>query len=167
MYLFFSAFSTQIPIIHPSTWKAEGKPPILIRAMQACGALFVKTKTATNFINNTLVATRDSLVMEFVSDSAAPLRVPGTYTWEYQTNSGSDLSKQLNIIIAVVLLQTIGLFHQKADQRVSSHVYHGMLVMVCNSVTHNRLGSQPPCFLDDTSYWSHQSCGLMEPSRPE
>ncbi|XP_006456997.1 hypothetical protein AGABI2DRAFT_181393 [Agaricus bisporus var. bisporus H97] len=45
LYLFFSAFGTQIPLVHPSTWKPEGKPPVLIRAMQACGALFVKTKT--------------------------------------------------------------------------------------------------------------------------
>lgn len=41
---------------------------------------------------------------------------------------------QVHLIIAVVLLQTIGLFHQNADQRASSHIYHGMLVMVSGIV---------------------------------
>lgn len=58
-----------MPIIHPSTWTSDGKPQILIRVMQACGALFVKTKPATNFVNNTLAATRDSLILEFVGSS--------------------------------------------------------------------------------------------------
>ncbi len=39
----------------------------------------------------------------------------------------------MDLILAVVLLQTIGLFHQQVDQRVSSNVYHGMLVMVSYS----------------------------------
>ncbi|KXN83387.1 hypothetical protein AN958_01524 [Leucoagaricus sp. SymC.cos] len=133
LYLFFTAFSTQIPIVHPSTWKSEGKPQILIRAMQACGALFVKTKTAMNFINNTLVATRDTLILEF-------------------SNSGSDLSQQMYMIVAVVLLQTIGLFHQKADQRVSSNVYHGMLVMMIRRIgLIGRVSSWAPPDLGDAS----------------
>lgn len=45
----------------------------------------------------------------------------------------------MHIIIAVVLLQTIGLFHPEADQRVSSNVYHGMLVMVCDCVVPTQL----------------------------
>ncbi|KAJ3575737.1 hypothetical protein NP233_g905 [Leucocoprinus birnbaumii] len=133
LYLFFSAFGTQIPIIHPSTWNPEGKPQILIRAMQACGALFVKTKTAMNFINNTLVATRDTLILEF-------------------SNSSSDLSQQMYIIVAAVLLQTIGLFHQKSDQRVSSNVYHGMLVMMIRRIgLINRISSWTPPDLSDAS----------------
>lgn len=133
LYLFFSAFSTQMPIIHPSTWSPEGKPQILIRAMQACGALFVKTKTASNFINNTLVATRDTLILEF-------------------SNGGSDLNQQINIIVAAVLLQTIGLFHQKSDQRVSSNVYHGMLVMMIRRIgLINRIASWTPPDLSDAN----------------
>jgi len=42
---------------------------------------------------------------------------------------------QVHLIIAVVLLQTIGLFHQRADERASSHIYHGMLVMVGDILT--------------------------------
>ena len=36
----------------------------------------------------------------------------------------------MHLILAVVLLQTIGLFHQKVEQRSHSNIYHGMLVMV-------------------------------------
>lgn len=32
--------------------------------------------------------------------------------------------------MAVAILQTIGLFHQKPDQRTTSTMYHGMLVMM-------------------------------------
>jgi hypothetical protein len=30
----------------------------------------------------------------------------------------------------LILLQTIGLFHQDPQQRASSNIYHGMLVLV-------------------------------------
>lgn len=67
MYLFFSEFCKQVPIVHSATWKTDDKPLMLVRAMQACGALFVKTGTATAFIDETLVSTRDTLIQEFVS----------------------------------------------------------------------------------------------------
>ncbi|KAG7445659.1 uncharacterized protein BT62DRAFT_171823 [Guyanagaster necrorhizus] len=111
LYLFFSAFCAQLPLVHPSTWMTEDKPPILLRAMQACGALFVKTRRAANFITETLSSTRDVLIQEFTKVSSGP-------------------KEQDFLILAAVLLQTIGLFHQRADLRVSSNVYHGMLVMM-------------------------------------
>ena len=67
MYLFFSAFSAQLPIVHHATFVAEGKPPVLLSAMQACGALYVKTRRAANFITNTLISAREILIREFVS----------------------------------------------------------------------------------------------------
>lgn len=67
VYLFFASFSTQVPLIHSPTWKMEDKPFILIRAMQACGALFAKTRAAADFIAYTLASTRDALIQEFVS----------------------------------------------------------------------------------------------------
>lgn len=67
VYSFFSDFSVQVPLLHPSTWHIEGKPYFLTRAMQACGALFVKTRTASHFVSDTLASTRDVLVYEFVS----------------------------------------------------------------------------------------------------
>lgn len=45
----------------------EDKPHLLVRAMQACGALFVKTERANNFISETLASARDPLIQEFVS----------------------------------------------------------------------------------------------------
>ena len=44
-----------------------------------------------------------------------------------------ESSDQIHLILAVVLLQTIGLFHQRADQRASSNTYHSMLVMVIHT----------------------------------
>ncbi|KAL0956223.1 hypothetical protein HGRIS_002379 [Hohenbuehelia grisea] len=111
LYLFFSAFLPQIPIVHAGTFKAEGKPQILLSAMQACGALFVKTRKAATFITNTLTSAREILVQEFAT---------------YPTDS----TDQVHLILAVVLLQTIGLFHQQQNQRASSSIYHGMLIMM-------------------------------------
>ena len=34
------------------------------------------------------------------------------------------------LIVAVALLQTIGLFHKNTELRESSNIWHGMLVMV-------------------------------------
>lgn len=48
----------------------------------------------------------------------------------WQAKNPTDSSDQIHLVLAVVLLQTIGLFHQLPDQRASSSIYHGMLVMV-------------------------------------
>lgn len=47
-----------------------------------------------------------------------------------QAQTLTELPDQVHLVIAVVLLQTIGLFHQKADERAISNLYHGMLVMM-------------------------------------
>jgi hypothetical protein len=107
----------------------EDKPFILIQAMQACGALFAKTSTATDFITDTLASTRDTLIQEFVSLPNL-IRSWLILTPLQQAKISVDAREQSHLILTVALLQTIGLFHQKADQRVSSNVYHGMLVMV-------------------------------------
>ncbi|RDB24817.1 hypothetical protein Hypma_008007 [Hypsizygus marmoreus] len=111
LYLFFSAFITQIPIVHGTLFSSERKPPVLLSAMQACGALFVKTRKASIFISKILFSAREALVQEFAKKL-------------------TDTCDQMHLILAVVLLQTIGLFHQQPDQRASSSVYHGMLVMM-------------------------------------
>ncbi|KAG6886304.1 hypothetical protein C0993_006714 [Termitomyces sp. T159_Od127] len=115
LYLFFTAFLSQIPIVHVTTSGSNQKPPVLLGAMQACGALFVKTRKASMFITKTLASAREALVQEpFIGQAKNP----------------TDSSDQVHLILAVVLLQTIGLFHQLPDQRASSSVYHGMLVMM-------------------------------------
>lgn len=59
----------QVPIIHTPTWKHQGKPLVLMGAAKACGALFVKTKAANNFVAWKLSLAREDLVYEFVGDS--------------------------------------------------------------------------------------------------
>lgn len=56
-----------MPIVHAATFQPEGKPQVLLNAMQACGALFVKTRRAASFITKTLDTARETLVHEFVS----------------------------------------------------------------------------------------------------
>ncbi|KAG7441573.1 uncharacterized protein BT62DRAFT_473432 [Guyanagaster necrorhizus] len=106
--LFFTDFCKQIPLVHQATWSIERKPYVLVRAMQACGALFVKTRQAAEFIEETLDS-RNLLLQEFASCSP---------------------KDRVYVILAVVLLQTLGLFHQRAETRVATSVYHGMLVMM-------------------------------------
>ncbi|KAF9453936.1 hypothetical protein P691DRAFT_811707 [Macrolepiota fuliginosa MF-IS2] len=111
LQMFFTTYLTQLPIVHAPTFRAEKKSPVLLSAMQACGALFVGTKRATDFISRTLSCARETLVQDFAKKS-------------------TDLLDQIQLILAVVLLQTIGLFHKDMDQRASSSIYHGMLVMM-------------------------------------
>lgn len=56
-----------MPIVHAPTFNVTNKPTILISAMQACGALYVKTPTASNFIMQTLANNRDEIMAAFVS----------------------------------------------------------------------------------------------------
>lgn len=64
--LFFSSFVNQMPVVHPHTWTLSRTPPLLVGAMQACGALYVKTRVANAFIASTLAQARDPLVAQFV-----------------------------------------------------------------------------------------------------
>ncbi|KDQ49545.1 hypothetical protein JAAARDRAFT_42772 [Jaapia argillacea MUCL 33604] len=111
MYLFFTAFLKQMPVMHIHTWNGDGKPAVLIRAMMACGALYVKTRKATQFVVHVLDSSRDVLCREF-------------------DRNPTDLTEQIQLIQAVALLQTIGLFHQKPHERASANIWHGMLVML-------------------------------------
>jgi len=47
----------------------EHKPPRLLRAMQACGALFVKTPVARGFVEETLGTSRELLIRDLVRDN--------------------------------------------------------------------------------------------------
>ncbi len=58
--------------MHVPTFTIDGKPQILISAMQACGALYVRTQAAAKFIEQTLASARDQLVGEFVSGTGFP-----------------------------------------------------------------------------------------------
>ncbi|KAJ7124976.1 fungal-specific transcription factor domain-containing protein [Mycena epipterygia] len=111
LYLFFNAFLSQMPIVHSATFKLEGKPPYLMKSIKACGALFVRTRKAATYIKDSLAAAREGLAQAFAQTSSEP-------------------TDQVHLVIAVVLLQTIGLFHQSPDERATSNLYHGMVVMM-------------------------------------
>ena len=70
-------FLAQMPVMHLGTFTVDGKPSILISAMQACGALYVRTHAAMKFIDDTLASARDQLVGEFVSAPSFEGALPG------------------------------------------------------------------------------------------
>ncbi|KAJ7668458.1 fungal-specific transcription factor domain-containing protein [Mycena polygramma] len=109
LYLFFNAFSTQIPIVHGPTFRLEDKPTYLLKSIKACGAIFVRTHHASTYINDSLAAARDGLAHAF-------------------TRTSTDHTEQVDLLVAVVLLQSIGLWHPKPDERATSSLYHTMLV---------------------------------------
>ncbi|KAI0297879.1 hypothetical protein B0F90DRAFT_851221 [Multifurca ochricompacta] len=111
VYVFLTAFLPQIPLVHTQTLRFELKPPMLLRAMQACGALFIKTPVAQAFVEKTLGTSRELLIHEFAKPSPEP-------------------KHQIHVIVTLILLQMIGLFHQDPQQRAASNIYHGMLVLV-------------------------------------
>ena len=130
VHLFYNMFLAQMPIMHIPTFTVDGKPEILISAMQACGALYVKTQAAVRFIDATLASARDRLVGEFVRRTVMSDRKWRLTIWLLQAKAPTSWEDQVHLILAVVLLQTIGLFHQRPEQRAHSSIYHGMLVMV-------------------------------------
>ncbi|KAJ7718009.1 fungal-specific transcription factor domain-containing protein [Mycena maculata] len=111
LYLFFNAFLAQMPIVHSATFELEAKPPYLLKSMKSCGALFVKTRKASAYITEALTSAREGLALAFAQTMTDP-------------------ADSLHLILSVVLLQTIGLFHQRPDERATSNLYHGMLVMM-------------------------------------
>ena len=76
VHLFLTRFLEQMPIMHPPTFSVVQKPHFLVSAMQAAGALYVKTPTAINFITNTLTSARDEILAAFVSSLDVNLSTP-------------------------------------------------------------------------------------------
>ena len=133
--LFFSSFVKQMPVVHPSTWSPSRTSPLLVGAMQACGALYVKTRTANAFIASTLAQARDPLVAQFVrADGFIPETAPSSLL--SQAKETATLSDRIYTILAVALLQTLGLFHQHPEQRSTAMTYHSMLVSVSLPIAH-------------------------------
>lgn len=127
--LFFSSFVNQMPMVHPHTWTPSRTPPLLVGAMQACGALYVKTRMANAFITSTLAQARDPLVAQFASADRFITRIVLSPLYP-QTKETATLSDRIYTVLAVALLQTLGLFHQHSEQRSTAMTYHSMLVSV-------------------------------------
>ncbi|TFK62373.1 hypothetical protein BDN72DRAFT_848761 [Pluteus cervinus] len=131
LYSFYSDFLTQVPVLHASTWRLEGKPYYLIRAMQACGALFAKTRPAGHFISETLSSIQDSLIYEAAKNS-------------------SDSMENINLLVAIVLVQVLGQLYEKNEHRSSSNILHGMTVTLIRRMgLLNQIGSWIPPDLGD------------------
>ncbi|KAF8258819.1 fungal-specific transcription factor domain-containing protein [Lactarius quietus] len=134
LYIFLTAFLPQIPMMHIPTLRFELKPPMMLRAMQACGALFVKTPVAQAFVERTLGTYRETIIRDL-------------------TKPSTDPKHHIHSIMTLVLLQTIGLFHQDPQQRASSNIYHGMLVLM---IRQNRL-------IQNNAAWEHQPFPATDP----
>ncbi|KIK64877.1 hypothetical protein GYMLUDRAFT_258832 [Collybiopsis luxurians FD-317 M1] len=107
MHFFFSSFSLKIPIIHEATWIEKDRPLVLLTVMQACGALFVRTKQAKNFIRHTLTVGREEIMQQYCNSA--------------------DPTMQIDLIFALALLQCLGTFCKQKERRTASALYHGMM----------------------------------------
>jgi hypothetical protein len=103
--MFFLSFSPQMPILHVPSWTPEGKPPILLSAMRAAGALYVRTPRAAAFILNTLETARTTLLVDLVSGY---LETPSTFT---------------------LLIKGLGQGRWRRHRKDSSHTSHGHLAV--------------------------------------
>jgi len=103
---------------------------MLLRAMQACGALFYKTPVAKAFVEKVLGTSRNSLICEFVRVEVQLVMRLTVSLRLLQSEPSKDPKHQIHSIVTLILLQTIGLFHQDPQQRASSNIFHGMLVLV-------------------------------------
>jgi hypothetical protein len=54
----------------------------------------------------------------------------GPWLTAVQAKNSTDIQELENLVLAVVLLQAIGLFHQNLDERMQSNMMHIMLIMV-------------------------------------
>ena len=125
VYLFHTAFQSHVPVVHPSTWTFEGKIPILGRVTHACGAQFIKTQIAKDFVSQTLNSARESL-LQLVRANRCTLQA---FLMLHQAESTTESEEMIDMILAGLLVQTISLFRQTVDQRpAASHHFHGMLV---------------------------------------
>jgi hypothetical protein len=68
VYLFYSVFCKQMPIVHPHTLLVANKPAVLLNAMRACGAVFIKTPNAAAYVNDVLTKSRNVILQELVNN---------------------------------------------------------------------------------------------------
>ncbi|CDO72789.1 hypothetical protein BN946_scf184994.g42 [Trametes cinnabarina] len=136
--LFVNTYVLHMPLAHVPTLMEEEPLPVLVTAMQACGAMYAHTPAAAKFIETVLATKRDEIIAELSSG-----------------NKTYDQIAQLTL--ASGLIQTIGLFHRDSDQRAKSNVYHGMIVMML------RMNG----FVDNTRDWKLEAFDLNDPDATE
>ncbi|KAF6747439.1 fungal-specific transcription factor domain-containing protein [Ephemerocybe angulata] len=112
---FFTKFSAEIPLIHRPTWTMEDKHPMLVSAMQACGAIYVKTPSSLAFVQRTLEYLGDNLIAEF-------------------SKPNCTLKDRFSLIMAVVLLQSWNLLSRQPDRLGTSRLFHGVVVTMIRRI---------------------------------
>ncbi|KAI0776719.1 hypothetical protein BD413DRAFT_469088 [Trametes elegans] len=145
MMHFLSMFLYHLPVFHIPTLLLEECCPILITAMQACGAMYARTPAAEKFIDDVLVTTRDEIIAQLASDT-------------------KSYDQIVQLTMASGLVQTIGLFHRDSEQRAKSNVYHGVIVMArCGSSLMLRMNG----FVDQTRDWGYKAIDFSDPAAVE
>jgi hypothetical protein len=152
VYLFHTAFQSHVPIVHPSTWTFEGKTPILGRATQACGAQFVKTQAAKEFVSQTLHCARESLVQVV----RVNWRALQAFLILHQAKSTIESEGLIDMILTGLLVQTINLFRQTVDQRPAASHFHGMLITASHYLPSEQNDILTFCSLVDQTIWPHE-----------
>lgn len=152
VYLFHTAFQSHVPIVHPSTWTFEGKTPILGRATQACGAQFVKTEAAKEFVSQTLHSARERLTHVV----RVNWRALQTFLILHQAKSNIESEGIKDMILTGLLVQTINLFRQTVDQRPAASHFHGMLVTASHYPPSDQNNNLTFCSLVDQTIWPHE-----------
>lgn len=61
-------YTTYLPVLH-STWRKDGKSPLLLTVMQAAGAAHVKSREAQELLRFVIEDVTPVLTREIVSDS--------------------------------------------------------------------------------------------------
>ena len=149
-----------MPLVHPSTWTFEGKTPILGRVTQACGAQFIKTQAAKDFVSQTLDSARESL-LQVVRVNWRALQA---FLILHQAKSTIESEGMIDMILTGILVQTVNLFRQTVDQRPAASHFHGMLVTASRYPPSEQNDILNFCSLDDQTIWPHELMLKMDTS---
>jgi hypothetical protein len=127
--------------------------------MQACGAQFVETQLARDFVSQTLHSTCESLLQVGIHKLRTLFLMP------HQAKCPFESEEMTDMILAGLLIQGISLFQQTADQRPAAAHYHGILAMASNRLvsSDNEMLNCAP--LDDQAMWSDERLLLLGASR--
>ncbi|KAK7000138.1 zinc finger protein klf1 [Favolaschia claudopus] len=133
LHLFFTRFLSQVPIIHAPTWNMSSTHPLLTKAFYACGALFVPTPEAEAFVEVTMAevgrevaqlynaTTTKSSTPTTTTPTDSELNTPTITPAAANANvlSGHQQHQDIDLILALVLLQTIQLFRRQGPSHHS------------------------------------------------
>ncbi|KIY72909.1 hypothetical protein CYLTODRAFT_485888 [Cylindrobasidium torrendii FP15055 ss-10] len=106
--LFLERFNVQVPLLHRQTMGIATREPILLAAMQACGAVYAGTPQALKFMDDTIITAVLSMGQNVVSAA----------NWTF---------KHDDLIISTVLLQFLCIHNQSKSIRNMAKAAHDQL----------------------------------------